>query len=123
MWLWNIYQFQTCADSDMDSFDEEDEELPLNIAENGRWCFWDLIFCQLNIIFYFKPLLPLTAKKISGKAGPKVAAAVKSIAAPSEKQVKISEPSKDDEDDDSSGSSDEVYCCYIIAEILLIGMS
>ena len=123
MWLWNIYQFQTCADSDMDSFDEEDEEeVPLNIAENGRWCFWDLIFCQLNIIFYFKPLLPLTAKKISGKAGPKVAA-VKSIAAPSEKQVKISEPSKDDEDDDSSESSDEVYCCYIIAEILLIGMS
>uniref|UniRef100_A0A7N2MS98 C2H2-type domain-containing protein n=3 Tax=Fagaceae TaxID=3503 RepID=A0A7N2MS98_QUELO len=59
----------------MDSFDEEDEELPLNIAENG-------------------------------KAGPKVAA-VKSIAAPSEKQVKISEPSKDVEDDDSSGSSDE----------------
>ncbi|KAK7853710.1 histone deacetylase hdt1 [Quercus suber] len=65
------------ADSEMDSFDEEDEEeLPLNIAENG-------------------------------KAGPKVAP-VKSIAAPSEKQVKISEPSKDDEDDDSSESSDEV---------------
>ncbi|XP_030939072.1 histone deacetylase HDT1-like [Quercus lobata] len=66
---------EPATDSDMDSFDEEDEELPLNIAENG-------------------------------KAGPKVAA-VKSIAAPSEKQVKISEPSKDVEDDDSSGSSDE----------------
>lgn len=78
-------------------------------------------FLSTEYYFLFKPLLPLTAKQFSGKAGPKVAA-VKSIAAPSEKQVKISEPNKDDEDDSSSDSSDEVYFCYIIAEILLIGM-
>lgn len=70
-----------------------------------------------NVFFSLNTsLLPLTGKKISGKAGPAIATQKAALKPESTgKQVKLVEPSKDDEDDDSS---DEVFCRYIVEHLV-----